>query len=259
MPSYQTRSLACPSGQSGTRNQRRDWVASPYPSCGAWGSYYDTLNTCTPNPPASCTNPAPSTPATCPAGQSGGTWTQAAYPDCGWSVTGCSPSACTNPAPSTTPACPSGGNQTGGSWSQAPYPGCSWTYSGGSCPPPPSVTSYPFCNGRSSTTCMNTVHAPPMGGPPAQGGFIELISDKSDCGTTGQCRFDNDSDWSISWSGMVGAPITSGCASSGNGANNQCTMIGSCSLNYTATATVRHIPSNTTRTYNFSYSCEVIR
>lgn len=93
-PAPVNQSLTCPPGQSGTWTQTHGWTSSPAPTCWTAGPWTDVTNTCTPNPPASCTNPAPS----------------------------------------TTPACPSGGNQTGGSWSQAPYPGCSWTYSGGVCP-----------------------------------------------------------------------------------------------------------------------------
>jgi hypothetical protein len=104
---------------------------------------------------------------------------------------------------------------------------------------------------------MNTVLPPPMGGPPAQGGLSAVVSDKSNCGTSGQCAFTTPSDWSIQWSGISGAPVASGCAPSGSGTNLQCVLIGSCGPNYAATATVRHIPSNTTRTYAFTYQCEI--
>jgi len=100
---------------------------------------------------------------------------------------------------------------------------------------------------------MSTVGPPPMGGPPAQGGVSAIVNDDTNCCHT----MSNPGDWSIAWSGVAGGTAATGCAASGNGTNNQCMVIGGCHDGYTATATVRHIASNTTRTYTFTYACEV--
>ena len=92
-----------------------------------------------------------------------------------------------------------------------------------------------------------------MGGPPAQGGVSAIVNDDANCCHT----MSNPADWSIGWSGVAGGSIATGCAVSGNGTNNQCMIIGACGDGYTATATVRHLPTNTTRTYAFTYACEV--
>lgn len=100
---------------------------------------------------------------------------------------------------------------------------------------------------------MSTVFPPPMGGPPAQGGVAANVNDDTSCCHT----MHNPSDWSIGWSGVAGGTVGAGCLASGNGNNNNCVITGSCSSGYRATATVRHIPSNTTQVFNFTYSCEV--
>jgi hypothetical protein len=92
-----------------------------------------------------------------------------------------------------------------------------------------------------------------MGGPPAQGGVSAIVNDDANCCHT----MSNPADWSIGWTGVAGGSVATGCAASGNGTNNQCMIIGACGDGYTATATVRHLPTNTTRTYVFTYACEV--
>lgn len=219
------------------------------------GARCEESDTCS---PPGCTWPAaPATAPACPAPYAStpqtGQWVHGATcPAWVWQQTAPCPSCSWSGPPSTTPACPGGGNQEGGTWVHgATCP--DWSYSGGTCPPPPAPPLYPYCNGAQRTGCMSTVGPPPMGGPPAQGGVSAVVNDDTNCCHT----MASPTDWSIGWSGVAGGSIATGCAASGNGTNNQCMIIGACGDGYTATATVRHLPTNTTRTYAFTYACEV--
>jgi Tfp pilus assembly protein PilE len=258
-----TASAPCLAGQTGAHTWR--WTQSRSASCPsptgsvAWTAWTDTtarcaeLDTCA---PPTCSWPSAPPPPACSDGSTqAGTWVHATCPSWAFNASApCpSPPTCSWPtAPSSTPVCPSGGNQTGGTWVHgATCP--AWVYSGGSCPAPPAPTLYPYCNGGATTHCMSTVFPPPMGAPPAQGGVSAIVNDDTNCCHT----MTHPSDWSIGWSAVAGGTVGAGCAASGNGTNNQCLQTGSCRDGYTATATVRHVPSNTTRTYVFTYSCEI--
>lgn len=255
-----TETKACPAGYNGTNTSyRTDYTAATPTTCANWSPWgvYSPGTGCSATPPG-CTWPAaPTTTPACPAPYAStpqtGQWVHGATcPAWVWQQTAPCPSCSWPSPPSTTPACPGGGNQQGGTWVHgATCP--DWTYSGGTCPPPPAPTLYPYCNGRSGTSCMSTVGPPPMGGPPAQGGVSAIVNDDTSCCHT----MSTPADWSIGWSGVAGGSVATGCAASGNGTNNQCMIIGACGDGYTATATVRHLPTNTTRTYVFTYACEV--
>jgi len=254
---------ACPAGYSGSNTSyRTDYTAATPSTCANWSPWgiYAPGSGCAVAPPSCSWPTAPIATPACPAPYAStpqtGQWVHGATcPNWVWQQTApCpSPPSCSWPTPpSTAPACPGGGVQQGGTWAHGGT--CpDWVYSGGTCPPPPAPTLYPFCNGAPRTGCMSTVGPPPMGGPPAQGGVSAIVNDDTNCCHT----MSNPNDWSIGWSGVVGGSVGTGCAASGNGANNQCLVIGGCHDGYTATATVRHIPSNTSRTYAFTYACEV--
>lgn len=255
-----TETKACPAGYSGSNTSyRTDYTAATPTTCASWSPWnvYTPGSGCTATPPGCSWPSAPTSTPACPAPYAStpqtGQWIHGATcPAWVWQQTAPCPACSWSNPPSATPACAGGGNEQGGTWVHAAT--CpDWVYSGGTCPPPPAPTLYPYCNGTQRVSCMSTVFPPPMGGPPAQGGVSAIVNDDTNCCHT----MSNPSDWSIGWSNVHGGTVGAGCAASGNGSNNQCLQTGSCSAGYTATATVRHIPSNTTRTYAFTYSCEV--
>lgn len=265
-PAFQTRSPSCPAGQSGTWNQRRNWAASPYPSCGAWGTWFDTTNTCAPNT-CPVSSPPSTTPA-CPSGgnQAGGSWGQSAFPSCTWSYNGGTCPTCPPaPAPvSQSLSCPSG--QTGTwtqqrGWVSASYPTCwtagSWTDTTNTCAP-----SAPTVNKSCGPATCSIVHTVPFGpSTPYFPGFFFRVGDQcSGTPTTYSCTgFANPSLWTVSWTITRGSSWAPQNCPSGSGSNYSCAVQGASCAAGTAQASVvvRYTPTG--QTYNFSFvgDCEL--
>jgi hypothetical protein len=128
-PDTETQTVACPTGQTGTHTQKRDYTCATVLADEGWGDWYDVTNTCK----AACTPASQTQTVSCPSGQTGTHTQKRDYtcPDERWGswydVTNTCASSCTPTSQTQYVACPSG--QTGVNWQRSDYtcPAATWS------------------------------------------------------------------------------------------------------------------------------------